>query len=41
MAEGLAGLGRADEAAKAKAGFEKAFADADVEIPGSCYCRSS
>jgi len=41
LAEALTGLGRADEAAKAKAGFEKAFADADVEIPGSCYCRSS
>lgn len=41
MAECLRGLGRAEEAARAQKRFDKAFARADVEIPGSCYCKGA
>jgi len=40
LAECLEGLGRASEAAVARQRFEKAWARADVTIPGSCFCRS-
>ena len=39
LAECLDGLGRREEAKEARAAFEKAFARADVEIPGSCFCK--
>jgi len=39
LAECLAGLGREREAAEASARFERAWARADTEIPGSCFCR--
>lgn len=39
LAECLAGLGREPEAAAARARFELAWARADTEIPGSCFCR--
>jgi len=41
LAECLRGLGRADEAAAVERRFETAWSDADVEIPGSCFCRTS
>ena len=40
LAESLRGLGRNDEADEAKKRFEKAFAEADVTIPGSCFCKT-
>jgi tetratricopeptide (TPR) repeat protein len=40
LAECLRGLGRVAEADEAQARFEAAFARADVQIPGSCYCRT-
>ena len=40
LAECLRGLGREEEALAVDARFEKAWARADVEIPGSCYCRT-
>ena len=39
LAECLEQLGRKKEAEEARARFSKAWVDADVEIPGSCYCR--
>ena len=41
MAESLRGLGRTDEAAEVQARFEAAWSDADVTIPGSCFCKQS
>jgi tetratricopeptide (TPR) repeat protein len=41
MAECLRGLGRDDEAARVDKRFDKAFARADVKIPGSCYCKGA
>ena len=41
LAECLRGLGRDDEAAGVDKRFAKAFARADVEIPGSCYCKGA
>ena len=40
MAECLEGLGRREEAAVARARFTAAWARSDVEIPGSCFCKS-
>lgn len=40
LAESLRGLGRAEEAAAVEARFDRAWADADIEIPGSCFCRA-
>ena len=40
LAEGLRGLGRAQEAAEAQALFDAAWADSDTVIPGSCFCRT-
>ena len=37
----LAGLGRAAEAADARARFEKAWSRATVTIPGSCFCKGA
>ncbi len=39
LAECLEGLGREREATEARARFERAWARADTEIPGSCFCR--
>jgi tetratricopeptide (TPR) repeat protein len=39
LAECLDGLGQSTEAAAARARFERAWARADTEIPGSCFCR--
>lgn len=39
-AECLRGLGRHAEAENVEARFERAWARADVEIPGSCFCRT-
>jgi tetratricopeptide (TPR) repeat protein len=39
LAECLEKTGRGAEANSVRARFAKAFAKADVEIPGSCYCR--
>jgi tetratricopeptide (TPR) repeat protein len=39
LAECLRGLGRERDAAEIQARFEKAWARADTEIPGSCFCR--
>jgi tetratricopeptide (TPR) repeat protein len=39
LAECLTGLGREREAADVRRRFERAWARADVEIPGSCFCR--
>lgn len=41
LAECLRATGRADEAAAVEARFAKAWARADTEIPGSCYCRTA
>lgn len=41
LAECLEALGRADEALEASQRFEAAFSLSDVEIPGSCYCRTA
>jgi tetratricopeptide (TPR) repeat protein len=40
LAEGLRGLGRAEEAAAAQAEFDTAWAGSDTAIPGSCFCRT-
>jgi len=40
MAESLRELGRMEEAADALARFQTAFDDSDVEIPGSCFCKT-
>ena len=40
LAEGLRGLGRAEEAEAVQARFQAAWTDADVVIPGSCFCRT-
>ena len=40
MAECARALGRDDEAADYQRRFEKAFAKADIEIPGSCFCKN-
>ena len=40
LSECLAKLGRADESANAMARYRKAFAQSDVTIPGSCYCKT-
>jgi tetratricopeptide (TPR) repeat protein len=40
MAEALEGLGRPDEAAEVRSRFEIAWDDADVKIPGSCFCKA-
>jgi tetratricopeptide (TPR) repeat protein len=40
LAESLQALGRGDEAAEARARFERAWAGADTAIPGSCFCRT-
>lgn len=40
LAECLEGLGRAGEAASARSRFQRAWARADTEIPGSCFCRT-
>jgi tetratricopeptide (TPR) repeat protein len=40
MAECLRGLGRDKEAVAVEARFERAWARADVEIPGSCFCKT-
>ena len=40
LAECLRGLGREAEARDAEARFERAWERADVEIPGSCFCRT-
>ena len=39
LAECLEGLGRQEDAAGARKRFERAWARADTEIPGSCFCR--
>ena len=39
LAECAEGLGRMREAKEFRARFEKAFAGADIEIPGSCFCK--
>ncbi len=41
LAECLDKLGQFEAAAEARTRFKKAWARADVEIPGSCYCRIS
>lgn len=41
LAECLRNLGRDAEAAGVQARFTKAWARADVEIPGSCYCKTA
>ncbi len=41
LAECLERTGRVAEAAAARARFERAFARADVAIPGSCFCRTA
>ena len=41
LAECLRGLDRPDEAAAVAERFDRAWARADVEIPGSCYCRAA
>jgi tetratricopeptide (TPR) repeat protein len=41
LSECLAKLGRAEEAADTMARFRKAFAQSDVKIPGSCYCKTT
>jgi len=41
LAECLDGLGRPEEAKAVRARFEKAWARADTEIPGSCFCKTS
>ena len=40
LAEGLRGLGRSEEADAAQVRFQTAWDDADVVIPGSCFCRT-
>ena len=40
MAESLRGLGRTEEADAAQARFQLAWDDADVVIPGSCFCKT-
>jgi tetratricopeptide (TPR) repeat protein len=40
LAESLGKLGHAREAADARARFERAWARADTQIPGSCFCRT-
>lgn len=40
MAECLRGLGREGEAKQVDARFAKAWARSDVEIPGSCFCKT-
>jgi tetratricopeptide (TPR) repeat protein len=40
LAEGLRKLGRTEEADEAQERFQVAFADADITIPGSCFCRT-
>lgn len=40
LAECLAATGRAAEAAEVRQRFEAAWRDADVELPGSCFCRT-
>jgi tetratricopeptide (TPR) repeat protein len=40
LAECLRKRGANDEAAQVQARFEKAWARADVELPGSCFCRT-
>ncbi|MHC4940054.1 MAG: tetratricopeptide repeat protein [Planctomycetota bacterium] len=40
LAECLRGLGKEDEAKKVRARFDKAWARADVTIPGSCFCKT-
>ena len=41
LAESLEGLGRKEAAAAAQARFERAWADSDTVIPGSCFCKGS
>ena len=40
LAECLEKTGRAEESEFVRKRFEKAFENADVEIPGSCFCRT-
>jgi len=40
LAECLEETGRSGEAELVRARFDKAWSEADVEIPGSCYCRT-
>jgi hypothetical protein len=40
MSECLRELGRSEEAAEVRKRFEKAWARADVRIPGSCFCKT-
>lgn len=40
LAECLEGLGRSTDAAQARERFELAWDRADIEIPGSCFCRT-
>ena len=40
LAECLARLGREEDAAAAKSRFDLAWTDADIVIPGSCFCRT-
>ncbi len=40
LAECLRELGREAEAAEVQTRFEQAWARADIEIPGSCFCRT-
>jgi tetratricopeptide (TPR) repeat protein len=40
VAECFRGLGRDEEAAAVRARFERAWSRADVEIPGSCFCKT-
>lgn len=40
LAECLRAMGQATEAREVEVRFTKAWQDADVEIPGSCFCRT-
>ncbi|MEM8885286.1 MAG: tetratricopeptide repeat protein, partial [Planctomycetota bacterium] len=40
MAECLRGLGRDEEAAAMRKRFDRAWARADISIPGSCFCKA-
>jgi tetratricopeptide (TPR) repeat protein len=40
LAECLRRGGREEEARKTEAAFRKAWARADIELPGSCFCRT-
>jgi tetratricopeptide (TPR) repeat protein len=40
LAEALRGVGRADEATAVQARFKTAWNDSELDIPGSCFCRT-